>query len=100
MFWSDFFYLHNWIMREAKVLARSHLCTGSLEPLLLADVISNKLSCAGPIITLSKSDRTFNYGPLLYSIFQFDTLNILIYLEHHLGADLQTDHIFFLSPLV
>ena len=87
-------------MREAKVLGRSQICTGLYGQLLLADVISNKLSCAGPIITQHKSDRTFNYGPLFYSIFQFDALNILIYLQHHLGADLQTDHIFFLSPFV
>ena len=60
MFWSYFFYLHNWIMLEAKILARSHICTGSLEHLLLADVISNRLSCAGPIKIKRKSDRTFN----------------------------------------
>ena len=37
-------------MREAKVLAGQHECLGSHEPSLLANAISTRISCAGPLV--------------------------------------------------
>ena len=41
-------------MRVAKALAGLHKCLGSHEPSLLANAISTRISCAGPLVFVAR----------------------------------------------
>ena len=41
-------------MRVAKALAGRHECLGSHEPSLLANAISTRISCAGPLVFVAR----------------------------------------------